>query len=338
MAAESSTPLRFSAFVAPGAMALLLLVAAGLAASSSQRILLCLFFIPVVGQLLLINVGSKEVGLTSAVAFTHYTFFATVCWCVCFAVIVDTVTRQLRRFVPSWLTLIGLLPLALLVVHQRHVAEDGREMYDAAASTDIIVDGWIRQTFERLRQERQASKEVLRLPDFHIGLTNLTEEHFPLSAYLALAYRDGIPNVVVVPGGMLSRGEWQAASRALSEGNSMASRFLADAFSLQYEITRRVQWLMPLAIAQSKPLVVPNVMISSTLRVDLSSLVKVSYGSATELLQIVPCESISDEQLQELEDALRGPPHPARQWWLEQIEMVRRGRTGGAQNHNSLVK
>ncbi len=325
-AAEPTASLQFSAFVIPGLFAVLLLVSAAVSASSSQRILLGVFFVPIVGQLLLINVGSQEAGLTKAVAFTHYSFFATICWCVCFAVIIDTLTRQLRRIAPSWLALIGLFPLGLILIHQRDVAEDGRQMFDAAASTDIILHHWLQQALERIRQDQRESQSILRLPDLHVGLTNLTEEQFPLSAYLALTCREGIPNVVVVPGSKLTRAEWRSASRALSQGNDLAAKFWADNVSSQYEITQLVQWLMPIALAQDKPLAVPDIVLSSSFNVNLSSFVKLSHGTSTDLLEFVPCELVSDEQLQSLLRVLQGPPDPARQWWIDQIEKLRRGR------------
>ena len=323
---------KFRGHIVPGLAALGLLVLTSLLGAAPQRCLLGLVVGMAVCQSLLINLGGTNRSLWEAISYTHYLFFATLAWCVCLGLLADGVICRLARWGAGWLGILCFVPLGFELVHQRHVAEDGRQMFDAAASTDIILHHWLQQALERIRQDQRKSQSTLRLPDLHVGLTNLTEEHFPLSAYLALTCREGIPNVVVVPGSKLTRAEWRSASRALSQGNDLAAKFWADNVSSQYEITQLVQWLMPISLAQDKPLAVPDIVLSSSLSVNLSSFVKLSHGTSTDLLEFVPCESVSSEQLQALLRVLQGPPDPARQWWIDQIEKLRRGRPSDMEN------
>ena len=320
---------EFRSFVLPGLFALALLLATCLLCSAPQRLLLGLAFGMAICQSLLINLGSTGSNLWENISYTHYMFFATVPWCVCLGMLADALVRGLVRLGAGWLGILCFVPLGFESIHQRNVAEDGRQMFDAAASTDIILHHWVMQSLERIRHDQLASRYVLRLPDLHVGVTNLTEEHFPLSAYVALTFPEGIRNVEVVGCRHLSPAQWQTAMRALMRVGGPSAKYWAAIVGNQRELTQYVDWLIVLAIAQSKSLSVPNLVFADSITVNLDSFLKLSYGTSTELLQIVPPESLREEQLQDLLKRLQGPPHPARQWWNDQIERLLRERPNG---------
>ncbi len=311
-------------FLVPAGVAVGLLLASCVLGTTSQRGLLGLLFGMAVIQTLFINFGSTGNSLAEAGGFTHYKYYATLPWCACLGVITDALVRWLTRLGMARLGVLCFVPFGFVLVHQWRVAEDGRQSFDAAASTDMIINRWYLEVLERFTQNYLAGEPAMRLPELQVSLSNLTEEHFPLSAYVALVHPDGVPGIEVVPCSELTEAEWNASYQAVNRMKRLAGEWWSRNLVGHLELTRAVNWLNDQARMENRPVAIPDMKLSSLVTVRLSSFLNLSYGKLPSHFQIIPVESYTEAQWQELFDRVQGPPHPDRQFWIDQLQHFRK--------------
>ena len=319
---QVSTPLRLVDFMAPAALAGVLLAASLAAAAPPQRVLLTVLFAMAIMQSLLINLGSTGDSLAEAIGFTHYVYHVALPWCACVGVLVDATVRGCRRIGAAWLALVWLLPIAAVLAHQRTVAADGREMFDAAACANQVTHRWNELLFEQISPRKSGTAARLVLPDVPTTISVPQPNYWPASAYL-VAMLPHVVDVEFVACGDCGIRQWQGAVTLFAgQTHHSANDWLGNVSSC-YRWAKALEFLDQRANLRGTDLALPEIdaRFDGAMTVPLSSFLQWGYRAELKHLRLVARDAMKSADWRVLAERVDELPEDVRQFWRAQLSL-----------------
>ncbi|MBX9788079.1 MAG: hypothetical protein K2Y37_04125 [Pirellulales bacterium] len=319
---QVARPLRLADFLAPGALAGVLLAVSLAVAAPPGRVLLMILFAMTLMQSFLINLGSTGDSLAEAIGFTHYVYHVALPWCACLGVLADATVRASRRVGAAWLALVWVLPITAVLVHQRTVAADGREMFDAAACANQITHRWNELLFEQIAQRRSNQAARLILPDVPTTVSVPQSYYWPASAYFA-AMLPQVTCVEFVSCGDCGIRQWQEAVALFAGHTHHSANDWSGNVSSCYRWAKALEFLDRRANLRGTVLAIPDIdaRFDNAMTVPLSSFLKWGYRVELKHLRIVSHDSMKPADRTMLAARVEELPEDVRHFWQAQLSL-----------------
>lgn len=238
-------------------MAVVLLLIAGVASRGEAGRFVLVFLTAVLIYLLLANAGGIALTFRDAINHGHYLYFPVLFWAVVLGTLISRLASRKRSIRP--LTVIFLPLLVIFVVHQRSMAattaEIQRYMFAVPTERFKTTEAILRSLSHQAEQEGTS----IELPDSPLPLNSSSCPYWPLKAFAALTFPDGLPGVKIIPPEeVLEQQVLDAADRLQAENEPQADLW-ASRMQQIYPTLAALSWLIETSAEYPQRIVCPNV-------------------------------------------------------------------------------
>lgn len=256
----------------------------------------------------------------------RYLYLPSILWCVCLGLVLDGV----YRLSPAWaqrgvLVVVAILGIAF-ISHQRSVAHEARTRFDKYFTTTAEALAGYALLTDTLEQHAAKTGYVMRMPQFPIVVPpTYFPMYFPYDAWVAVSRSRPPAGLVIASPGDLTLDESQAAAQFLDQLGQPQAQNAAQAIRTVGPDIQNLIWLSEFATEKGITIRLPDFTYAYPeleLTFSLSQCLLSTFEPPLNSLEVVPKNSVGDEELQELVRLLKTSREPQAANWAAFINRL----------------